>query len=291
MLEVSRLPIIRARKTDPESDENLRINPELVTDFLVRFLRDECIRRRGVSRAVVGVSGGVDSSVTTCLCVRAFGAENVFAFRLPYKTSSPESLTHAQMLIEMLGVPSRTIEITPMADGYLQNAEPDADPRRIGNVCARCRMVILFDQSMKLHALPIGTSNKTERMFGYFTWHADDAPPINPLGDLFKTQVYKLARYLGVPKLILEKPPSADLVVGQTTEGDWGISIPVADRILALLLLGYREKQIVRKGFREEDVRIVKRMVDSTHWKRKMPTVAMISTSAIGEYYLRPVDY
>lgn len=290
MLEIARFPIIRAQKFDAESDEILRINPELVTEFLVRFLRDECMRRRGISRAVVGVSGGVDSSVTACLSVRAFGAENVFAFRMPYKTSSPDSLTHAQMLIEMLGVPSRTIEITPMVEGYFVN-EPDADPRRVGNVCARCRMIILFDQSMKHHALPIGTSNKTERMFGYFTWHADDAPPINPLGDLFKTQVYQLARYLGVPEPILKKAPSADLIVGQTTEGDWGISIPLADKILALLLLGYREKQIINKGFREEDVRIVKRMVDSTHWKRKTPTVAMISTSAIGEYYLRPVDF
>src|SRR5207244_7943028 len=137
-----------------------------------------------------------------------------------------------QLVIDKLGVVERTIQITPMVDGYLDTVEPDASPSRIGNICARARMIVLFDQSAKIGALPVGTGNKTERLFGYYTWHADDAPPINPLGDLYKTQVWALSRYMGVPDAIVEKPASADLVVGQTDETDFGISYPKADRVL-----------------------------------------------------------
>jgi NAD+ synthase len=268
----------------------LRINAELVCDFLVRFLREECIRRRKISKAVVGLSGGVDSAVTTYLCARAFGAENTMVFRLPYKISSAESLSDAQLVIDALRLPSRTIDISAMVDGYLEE-EPAASATRIGNVCARCRMIILYDQSAKSEALPVGTGNKTERMFGYFTWHADDAPPINPLGDLFKMQVYELARYLGVPERIIEKAPTADLVQGQTDEGDFGISYAKADRILCMLLDGYSPARLVEMGFDRNEVEIVRKRVASTHWKRRLPTVAVISSSAIGEFYLRPVDY
>jgi NAD+ synthase len=262
----------------------------LVTDFLVKFLRDECIRRRSMERVVLGLSGGVDSAVATYLCAKAFGPKNVHVFRMPYRLSSVESLTHAQLVIDDLGIESRTIDITEMADGYLQ-FEPDASSTRIGNVCARCRMIVLFDQSAKLRGLPIGTGNKTERMFGYYTWHADDAPPINPLGDLYKMQVYQLARHLGVPSAIIDKPPTADLVQGQTDEGDFGISYQKADRILAHLLSGYAPAKLVELGFDKNEVEIVVKRVDSTHWKRRLPTVAMVSNSAIGEFYLRPVDY
>lgn len=288
--EIDALPIYRAKAFDTESDLDLHINPVLITDFLLKFLRDECIRRRDIEKAVLGLSGGVDSAVATYLCAKAFGPKNVTVFRMPYKLSSVDSLTHAQAVIDDLGIESRTIDITDMADGYLQ-MEPDASPTRIGNVCARCRMIVLFDQSAKLHALPIGTGNKTERMFGYFTWHADDAPPINPLGDLYKMQVYQLARYLGVPGDIVDKPPTADLVQGQTDEGDFGITYQKADRILARLLNGYSPAKLVELGFDKNEVEIVVNRVDSTHWKRRLPTVAMISNSAIGEFYLRPVDY
>lgn len=256
----------------------------------MRFLKDECIRRRGIAKAVLGLSGGVDSAVVAYLCARAFGPENVTAFRLPYKISSSESLTHAQLVVDDLGIQERTIEITGMVDGYLAH-EPEATPARIGNLCARARMIVLFDQSAKLGALPIGTGNKTERLFGYFTWHADDAPPINPLGDLFKCQVWQLARELGVPEVIIEKPATADLIKGQTDEGDFGISYPRADRVLRFLTAGFPPSKLVELGFDPADVALVDRKVDSTHWKRRLPTVAMVSTSAIGEYYLRPVDY
>jgi NAD+ synthetase len=257
----------------------------------VEFLRDEVQRRRGFSKALLGLSGGVDSSVVAYLCARAFGPENVYAFLMPYKVSSPESLEHGMLVVRELGIHHRVIEITPMVDAYLEAFEPDASPTRIGNICARMRMIILFDQSAKLGALPIGTGNKSERLFGYFTWHADDSPPVNPIGDLFKTQVWQLARYLGVPEVIVQKPASADLIVGQTDEGDFGISYQRADRILHYLTQGYAPERLIEMGFPADDVWLVKNKVDSTHWKRHLPTVAMLSTTAIGEYYLRPVDY
>lgn len=269
----------------------LEVNSELVVRFLEKFLQDECTRRRGVSKAVFGLSGGVDSAVTAYLCARAFGAENCFAIRMPYKISSPESLSHAQLVIDELGLNDQVIEISQMADGYLSQFEPEASATRIGNVCARCRMIVLFDQSAKLGALPIGTGNKTERMFGYFTWHADDAPPINPLGDLYKTQVWQIARYLGVPEVIVSKAPTADLVKGQTDEGDFGISYDRADKILVRLLEGHSPAGIQRAGFDESEVATVLKRVRSTHWKRHLPTVALISATAINEFYLRPVDY
>ncbi|MCC7231038.1 MAG: NAD(+) synthase, partial [Fimbriimonadaceae bacterium] len=183
------LPVTYAARLDPQVGEALEINAELVAKWLIRFLQDEVIKRRGVQKAVLGLSGGVDSAVVACLCAKAFGPENVTAFRMPYKISSPESLSHAQMVIDDLGIQERTIEITAMVDGYVA-AEPEISPARLGNVCARARMIVLFDQSAKLGALPIGTGNKSERLFGYYTWHADDSPPINPLGDLFKSQVW-----------------------------------------------------------------------------------------------------
>ena len=175
-------------------------------------------------------------------------------------------------------------------DGYLAN-EPDADATRRGNVMARMRMIALFDLGERYKALPLGTGNKTERLFGYFTWHADDSPPLNPLGDLYKTQIRALARHLGVPAEIVDKAPSADLVHGQTDEGDMGISYPVADEILNWLLSGFSADELWRADFDQAQVTIVRNRLDSTHWKRRLPTVAMLSGTAIGDSYLRPVDY
>jgi NAD+ synthase len=266
------------------------IDPAVAADWLVAFLQDEMLVRRQIGRAVIGLSGGIDSAVTAYLCARALGPENVFAFRLPYKTSSPASLADAQLVVDALGIHERTIEITGAVEGYLQ-FEPEADPRRRGNVMARTRMLVLFDQSAKLDALPIGTGNKTERLLGYFTWHADDTPPVNPLGDLFKTQVWELARYLGVPGALIDKAPSADLEADQTDEGDLGITYAQADAILAQLLLGYSDEQLIERGFGADNVRLVRRRVDGTHWKRHLPTTAMLTNTAINEFYLRPVDF
>ncbi|HEY8297744.1 MAG TPA: NAD+ synthase [Candidatus Baltobacteraceae bacterium] len=282
------LPIVEAPRD--EFAHAPTINARVAAEWLEAFLHDELIVRRSIPRAVIGLSGGVDSAVTAYLCARALGAQNVYAIRMPYATSSPSSLADAQSVIDALGIHERTIEISAAVDGYLQ-FEPDADARRRGNVMARTRMLVLFDQSAKLGALPIGTGNKTERLLGYFTWHADDTPPVNPLGDLFKTQVWGLARYLGVPEAIVAKAPSADLEADQTDEGDLGISYARADAILAQLLVGYTDAQLVERGFALEDVRLVRRRVDGTHWKRHLPTTAMLTNTAINEFYLRPVDF
>ncbi len=283
------LPVIRGAASRDNPPASLEIDPVLTEQWLVHFIRDE-MERRKFSCAVLGVSGGVDSAVTAYLAAKALGPGNVLGVRMPYKASSKESLDHAQLVIDALGIQSRTIDITPAVDGYLSN-EPDADGGRRGNVMARMRMITLFDLAAKHRGIPLGTGNKTERMFGYFTWHADDSPPINPLGDLFKTQVWSLARHLGAPDIIVSKPPTADLVVGQTDEGDFGISYAKADEILNWLLSGYGSGDLIARGFDEKEVGIVRKRVESTHWKRRLPTVAMVSATAIGESYLRPVDY
>jgi NAD+ synthase (glutamine-hydrolysing) len=282
-------PIVRAGPSCERAPTPLEIDGRLTEEWLTHFVRDE-MERRGFSRAVIGVSGGVDSAVTAYLAARALGPKNVLGVRLPYRTSSTESLDHAQLVIDALGIESRTINISPAVDGYLAN-EPSADDGRRGNVMARMRMITVFDLAAKHRGVPLGTGNKTERLFGYFTWHADDSPPINPLGDLFKTQVWALAKHLGVPSVIVSKPPTADLIVGQTDESDFGISYAKADEILNWLLHGYTADELVARGFDADEVATVKRRVESTHWKRRLPTVAMISGTAIGESYLRPVDY
>src|SRR5712671_600474 len=263
----------------------LAIDPELTRRWLESFLKDEVVRRRGFKKGLVGLSGGVDSALTAFLAAEALGRENVIGVRMPYRTSSPDSLQHAQLVIDKLGIPSLTIDISDAVDGYLKQVG-DVDPHRLGNVMARERMIVLFDLSAKHKALPLGTSNKSERLLGYFTWHGDDAPPVNPLGDLFKTQVWALARHVGVPEEIVGKPATADLIKGQTDEGDLGVSYLHADRILYHLIRG--EAPI---GFSKDEVEIVRKRLDSTHWKRRLPTVAVVSQTAIGEFYLRPVDY
>jgi NAD+ synthase len=263
----------------------------LVERALVTFLRDEIVERRGFRDVVVGVSGGVDSATSLFLAVRSLGAEHVHAFLLPYETSSPESLEHGLRIVDVAGVASRTIEITPGVDAYVAAEEPDLSDLRRGNLAARFRALVLWDQAARLGALPIGTGNKSERLLGYFTWHADDSPPINPLGDLFKTQVWELARHLGVPAEIVAKAPSADLVRGVHDEDELGVRYEVADRILYWLLEGFQPEDLTRAGFPESAVGRVWKRLQGTHWKRELPTVATLSENAIGEFYLRPVDY
>ena len=276
----------------------LAIDPELTQHWLREFIRDEVQRRRKFEKVVIGLSGGVDSSLVAYLAVDALGAANVLGVRMPYRSSSPESLAHAQLVIDALGISSTTVDISPAVDalaGSIESAGPERrepmEPARLGNIMARTRMITLFDLSAAHHALPLGTGNKTERLLGYFTWHADDSPPVNAIGDLFKTQVWALARHVGVPEVIVSKPASADLIKGQTDEGDFGISYPRADAILHWILLGYRSAEIEILGFSGAEIALVRKRLDSTHWKRRLPTVAMLTGTAIGEYYLRPVDY
>ena len=216
-------------------------------------------RRRKFDRVVIGLSGGVDSSLVAYLAVEALGAANVMGIRMPYRTSSRESLDHAQLVIDALEIPSRMVDISAAVDALASAIGGEVEPARLGNIMARTRMITLFDLSAALRALPLGTGNKTERLFGYFTWHADDSPPVNPIGDLFKTQVWALARHLGVPDVIVAKPASADLIKGQTDEGDFGISYPRADAILHWILLGYRQPDIAALGFEESEIHLVRK--------------------------------
>ncbi len=288
---VTPVPARAAHRPDASDQEMLAIDTALVEAALIEFIREEVTRQRQFDRVVIGVSGGVDSAVSLLLACRALGAENVFGFRLPYATSSPESLVHAHTAIEAAGAQERTVSITEAVDGYVDAHEPGVTAARRGNLAARLRSVVLFDQSAKLEALPLGTGNKSERLLGYYTWHGDDSPPINPLGDLFKTQVWQLARHLGVPADIVDKPASADLIKGVHDEDELGISYHRADPILHWLLKGHDIDSLERLGFDRDEVAIVWRLLSSTHWKRQLPTVALLSDSAIGESYLRPVDY
>ena len=273
----------------PGDLEPLTVDPDLVERFLVRFLQAEFFER-GFTDAVVGVSGGLDSAVSLMLAVRALGPGHVHAFALPDSGSRAESAQHAQHVAEAAGVELRTVPVGPMVEAYVESAEPDISPPRRGNAAARMRALVLFDQAARYGALPLGTGNKSERLLGYFTWHGDDAPPINPLGDLFKTQVVQLARHLGVPEPIVTKPPSADLVPGVDDADELGMTYDEADPILHWLLQGYRPQELVDRGFPEGTVRRVAKILGSTHWKRNLPTTAVVSETAIGAFYLRPVD-
>jgi NAD+ synthase (glutamine-hydrolysing) len=276
---------------DPSDTSVLGLDLPLVERALISFLRDEIPRRRGFERVVVGVSGGVDSAVSLHLAARALGPENVHAFFLPYATSSPDSLLHGKEVCRSLGVEPRIIEITSGVDAYIESAEPDVSPLRRGNLAARFRGMVLFDQAARLDALPLGTGNKSERLLGYFTWHADDSPPINPLGDLLKTQVWALAQHLGVPESVVDKPPSADLVEGVHDEDELGVDYPTADLILHWLLEAVPPGELKAAGFDPSAVDRVWSRLQGTHWKRRPPTSALMSSSGIGDFYLRPVDF
>ena len=283
---------VRPTAGSPRPGDSLpAMDMELVRKMLVEFIREEVVRRRGFEGVVLGVSGGVDSAVALYLAVEALGPEMVTGFRLPYATSSPESLEHAGLVLSATQARSETIDITPAVDAYIQQVDPKLSDLRRGNLAARVRGVTLFDQSAKLRRLPLGTGNKSERLLGYFTWHADDSPPINPIGDLFKTQVWELARHLGVPRAIVEKPASADLIRGIHDEDELGVSYQEADPILHWLLSGYRPGDLIELGFEKKAVEAVWGRFNGTHWKRELPTVAVLSGTAIGEFFLRPVDY
>lgn len=274
-----------------EHGESIRLDDALVERFLVEFLRDEVTRVKGFSNVVVALSGGVDSAVTAALAARAFGPEQVFAVRMPHQQSSPSSLTDAAAVAEHLGINLETIDITATVEAYAALV-PDLTPRRKGNVMARARTIVAFDLAERYQAIHLGTGNKTERLFGYYTWHdVADTGPVNPLGDLLKTQVWDLARHLGLPAAVIDKAPSADLEAGQTDENDLGITYRKADLILHHYLRAYPDSYIERLGFTPDEIARVKARVNTTHWKRALPIVAMVSGTAIGEFYLRPVDF
>jgi NAD+ synthase len=261
---------------DESITADLRINPELVTEILTRFIHIE-IRRAGFQRAVVGLSGGIDSSVVTYLCAKSLGPDNVMAVTMPYKTSSDATRNDSQAVIKSLGIHTIDIPITPQIDAYYA-AFPDAPQMRLANKCARERMTVLYDQSAAFNALVAGTSNKSELLLGYGTQFGDMASAINPIGDLYKTQLYQLAAYLGVPEPILHKEPTGDLWAGQTDEGELGFSYNEVDRLLVLLVdqrMG--KEELIRAGFTAEFIDRVTNLIRRNHYKRRMPVIAKLS--------------
>jgi len=269
---------------------DLTINSDLAHQILTGFIHSE-ITRVGFSRAVIALSGGIDSAVSCYLAAEALGPQNVLVLRLPYKSSSADSLAHAQLVIDHLGVQAKTIEITPMVDPLIALTPQDAHVRH-GNIMARMRMIVLYDQSEDFKGLVVGTSNKTEILLGYSTLYGDSACAINPIGDLYKTQLRQLAADLGVPDAIIDKAPSADLWVGQTDEDELGFTYAQADQLLYLLVdQRYSPEECVKAGFDKSFVEKVVSRIQRYHYKRIMPPVAKLSNRTVGYDFLYLRDW
>ena len=253
----------------------LDLNLKEVHNELVEFLR-ESFKKAGFSKAVLGLSGGIDSALVAYLLRDALGKENVLAIMMPYKSSNPDSLNHAKLVVEDLGINSKTIEITDMIDAYFKN-EKEATSLRMGNKMARERMSILFDYSSKENALVVGTSNKTEIYLGYSTQFGDSACALNPIGDLYKTNIWDLSRYLKIPNELIEKKPSADLWEGQTDEQEMGLTYKEADQVLYRMLEENKKvEEVLAEGFNKDLVDNILRRMNRSEYKRKMPLIAKI---------------
>ena len=270
--------------------EKINLNLELTERILVDFIREE-VRSAGFSKVVLGLSGGIDSAIVAFLAVKALGPENVLGIMMPYKSSSKESLEDAQRVIDKTGMRSKKIEITDMVDAYFAK-EPDISDMRKGNKMARERMTILYDYSAKENALVLGTSNKTEILLGYSTQWGDSASAINPIGDLLKAQIWALSEYMGVPKEIIEKKPSADLWEGQSDEDELGFSYLLADEIITCLVdERYTKEEILELGYSEKVVNSVIWRIKINQYKRKLPLIAKISNRTIGREFRYPRDW
>lgn len=268
----------------------LAINTELTRRILVGFIRD-AVQKVGFNKAVIGLSGGIDSALSAFLTAEAIGAENLYCIRMPYRSSSADSLSDAQAVIDALGCHADTVEITAIVDPLTERF-PDMTPQRKGNVMARARMIVLYDQSVAFGGLVMGTSNKTEMMLGYSTLFGDSAAAIQPIADLYKHQVRQLSRAVGVPSSVIDKPPSADLWEGQTDEGELGYTYDAVDQLLYLLIdRRFRPDECIEEGFAADFVERVWRQVRMNHYKRTMPNVAKISQRTIGHDFLYLRDW
>jgi len=269
---------------------DLQINTGLARKILTGFIHTE-ITRTGMQRAVVALSGGIDSAVSCYLAAEALGPHNVLAVCMPYRTSSSDSLEDAQAVIGATGVHSLTIEVTPMVEPLFERFA-DMDNVRRGNVLARQRMVIIYDQSAAFGGLVVGTSNKTEILLGYSTLFGDSACAINPIGDLYKTQLRQLALELGIPPQVIHKLPSADLWAGQTDEGELGFTYAEVDQLLYLLVdQRYKPEECVAVGFQEVFVRSVVERVRRYQFKRILPLIAKLSNRTVGYDFLYLRDW
>jgi NAD+ synthase len=269
---------------------DLTINTDVARQILTNFLKSE-VTRVGYKRAVIGLSGGVDSALSFALAVEALGAENVLAVRMPYQSSSADSLEHAQMLIDQFKVPSETIEITEMVEPLIAR-DPEISKQRKGNTMARARMIVLYDQSEVFKGLVIGTSDKTEILLGYSTLWGDMASALNPIGDLYKTQVRQLSHAVDIPSVIVDKAPSADLWAGQTDESELGFTYEEVDKLLYLLVdQRYSQQECVEEGFDENFVSTVLLRIRRNQFKRMMPPIAKLSNRTIGYDFLYLRDW
>ncbi|HUY56463.1 MAG TPA: NAD+ synthase [Candidatus Micrarchaeaceae archaeon] len=269
---------------------DLSINTELVAGILTDFIRDEVLKV-GSREVVLGISGGVDSALAARLAVSALGKEAVTGLAMPYRESTPSSLDDAQLVADELGITLLVVEISPQIDAYFARF-PEADPRRRGNKMARERMSILYDISATRSALVLGTSNKSELLLGYSTLWGDGAHALNPLGDLYKTQLFQLARYLGLPQRIVDKAPSADLFAGQSDEVDLGFSYQQADLILFQLIDERRSPAEVRDlDLDPELVTVIWERVRSSQFKRRPPLIAKLSSRSVGQDFRYPRDW
>ena len=271
-------------------DLNLTINTDLAREILAGFIKSE-ITRVGMSRAIIGLSGGLDSALSCALAVEALGRENVLAVRMPYKASSKDSLDHAQLLIDQLQIPNKTIEITDMVDPLFK-LDHEITNMRKGNIMARERMIVLYDQSEVFKGLVIGTSNKTEILLGYSTMYGDSASAMNPLGDLYKTQVRQLSRAMNIPGPIIDKAPSADLWADQTDEKELGFTYEEVDKLLYLLVdQRYSPQEAIEAGFNEKFVNTVTARIRRNQFKRMQPPIAKVSNRTIGYDFLYLRDW
>jgi len=269
---------------------DLTINVPLTRKILTGFIHSE-ISRSGFSRAVIGLSGGIDSALSCYLAAEALGPENVLAIRMPYKTSSPESMEHAGLVIKDLGVKSLTIPISEIVDPLFEKF-PDINNMRRGNAMARTRMIILYDQSEAFDGLVVGTGNKTEILLGYSTIFGDSACALNPIGDLYKTQVRQISREMGIPADIVQKAPSADLWAGQTDEDELCFTYEDVDKLLYLLVdHRYRPKDLIKVGFSEGFVHKVIERVRRTQFKRILPPIAKLTNRTVGYDFLYLRDW
>ena len=270
-----------------ELPTELAIDTDVARRIIGEFIRGQ-LRQAGFERAVLGLSGGIDSALVASLVADAIGADQLLCVLMPYRTSSPASQADAEEVARRLGSPSELVDITPMVDGFFGPAS-DASSLRRGNFMARQRMAVLYDRSVTWGGLVVGTGNKTESLIGYTTVFGDNACAFNPIGDLYKSQVRQLAASMGVPDEIIRKAPSADLWPGQTDETEGGFDYPTLDRLLFWRIDKRRSiDEMVALGFERELVERVDRMVAGAEFKRQVPPIAKLGPRTAGVDYLYP---
>jgi NAD+ synthase len=278
------------RRQTVSAGDPLSIDVALVRDILVGFVRNE-VRKVGFERVVVGLSGGVDSALSATIACAALGAENVLPFLMPYRTSASASEADARAVCQWLGMTPTVVDISPQLDAYFERF-PDADRGRRGNKMARERMTILYDMSFAHRALVIGTSNKTELLLGYGTLFGDMASALNPLGDLYKTQVFALARSMDLPAQVIDKPPSADLWEGQSDEEELGFGYAIVDSLLYHMVDERRTRaELGALGFDDAFVDDVARRMRGSQYKRRPPIIAKLSARTIDRDFRYPRDW